>query len=303
MRLICLSDTHGMQDHFKVPDGDVLVHAGDFCSIGTEREVHKFAKWLGRQPHRWKIIVAGNHDRFFQQQPELARDYLEPDFIYLQDSGCEIEGIRFWGSPWQPWFMNWAFNLPRQGVALREKWNLIPIDTEVLITHCPPHGILDEVRPRMTGWGMPEEGSGRLGCEDLAIRLASVRPRLHVFGHIHDGYGFLQKNGTTYVNASICNEDYAPRNPVLMVDLEREGPPVILPTPPGTKAQKRARRRRSGGEGHAEEETREILSGPEFSQRHMKSMQQAQEGEAKPSEEVRKGLGLSAEEGCREELE
>ncbi|MDP2877638.1 MAG: metallophosphatase domain-containing protein [Holophaga sp.] len=180
MRLICLSDTHGEQDRFKVPDGDVLIHAGDFSGLGTEREVHKFAKWMKRMPHRWKIVIAGNHDRFFEKQPEMARAYLEPDVIYLQDSGCQIEGVHFWGSPWQPWFMDWAFNLPRKGEKLREKWNLIPMDTDVLITHGPPHGILDEVRPCMTAWGMAEEGSGPLGCEELAIRLAAARRQLHL---------------------------------------------------------------------------------------------------------------------------
>lgn len=115
MRLVCLSDTHGEQGRFMVPEGDVLIHAGDFSGLGTEREVHKFAKWLNGLPHRWKIVVAGNHDRFFEKQPEMARAYLEPDVIYLQDSGCEIEGLRFWGSPWQPWFMDWAFNLPQRG--------------------------------------------------------------------------------------------------------------------------------------------------------------------------------------------
>lgn len=242
MQIVCLSDTHGEQDRFKVPDGDVLIHAGDFGGLGTEREVHKFAKWLKRLPHPWKIFVAGNHDRFFQKQPEMARAYLEPDVIYLEDSGCEIEGLRFWGSPWQPWFMDWAFNLPRKGERLREKWNLIPKDTDVLITHSPPHGILDEVRPRMTAWGAMEEGSGHLGCEELAIRLAVVRPRLHVFGHIHDGAGFLQKDGTTFVNAAICDEDYEPLNPALVVDLS-EGLAGVTRSLPGKRQMRRLRRK------------------------------------------------------------
>lgn len=241
MRIVCLSDTHCEQHGFKVPDGDVLVHAGDFCSMGVEREVHKVAKWLKALPHRWKIVVAGNHDRFFEQQPEMARAYLEPDIIYLQDSGCEIEGLRFWGSPWQPWFYDWAFNLPRKGIKLREKWNLIPMDTDVLITHCPPYGILDEVRTRMTAWGPTEEGSGPLGCEELAIRLAAVRPRLHVFGHIHDSYGVLQRGDTTFVNASVCNEDYAPVNPVWTVDLEPGGQPVVSATLPGKRRRRKAK--------------------------------------------------------------
>jgi len=171
----------------------------------------------------------------------MARAYLEPDVIYLQDSGCEIEGLRFWGSPWQPWFMDWAFNLPRKGEKLRAKWNLIPMDTDVLITHGPPYGVLDEVRPRMTAWGPAEEGSGHLGCEELAIRLAAVRPRVHVFGHIHDGYGIHKQAGTTYVNASICTEEYRPTNPPIVIDLTRspeDGLKVklILPQAPALKS-------------------------------------------------------------------
>ncbi|MBP1627135.1 MAG: metallophosphoesterase [Holophagaceae bacterium] len=247
MRLVCLSDTHGEQDHFKVPDGDVLVHAGDFSNLGTEREVQQTAKWLARLPHRWKVVVAGNHDRCFEEAPELARTCLGPDILYLQDSGCEIGGLRFWGAPWQPWFCDWAFNLPRGGPGLREKWNLIPMDTDVLITHGPPHKVLDEVRPRMTPWGLPEEGSGPLGCEELAIRLTAVKPHLHIFGHIHDGYGFLEQGGTTYVNASVCDEDYHPVNPVWIVDLEPGGKPVVSATPPGKRKQRRAERK-----GHPE---------------------------------------------------
>lgn len=240
-----MSDTHGEQDRFKVPGGDVLVHAGDFSNMGTEREVQKATQWLARLPHQWKIVVAGNHDRFFEEEPELARAYLEPGIIYLQDSGCEIAGIRFWGSPWQPWFYNWAFNLPRKGAKLREKWSLIPLDTDVLITHGPPHGTLDAVQPRFTPLGMTQAGTGPLGCEELAIRLHVVQPRLHVFGHIHGGYGCREQNGTTFVNASVCDEDYHPVNPVWVVDLEPGTPPTVSAPLPGKRRCKRAQKGRT----------------------------------------------------------
>ena len=223
MRIVCLSDTHGHQNNFPVPDGDLLIHGGDFCQSGSEKEVERFASWLKRLPHRWKVVVAGNHDWLFQKQPELARTYLEPEAIYLQDSGCEIEGLSLWGAPWQPWFMDWAFNLPRKGLAIRKKWNLIPMTTDLLITHGPPFRILDEVRPRVGGWTLePQASTGPLGCEELAIRLRAVRPRLHVFGHIHDGYGVQEKDGTLYVNASICDEDYKPVNRAIVIDLDDE---------------------------------------------------------------------------------
>jgi predicted phosphodiesterase len=229
MRLVCLSDTHGLQNNFKVPEGDVLIHAGDCCNTGSERDVYQFANWLRSLPHRWKVVIAGNHDWFFQKQPERARAYLGPDVIYLQDSGCEIEGLTFWGSPWQPWFMDWAFNLPRKGAKLREKWNLIPFDTDILITHSPPYRILDQVKPRRTKWGQEEEpGSGPLGCEELAIRLQIVRPKLHVFGHIHDAYGHEEWNGTIYVNASICDEQYRPVNRAVIIDVNVNTSPKVF---------------------------------------------------------------------------
>ncbi|HOD33276.1 MAG TPA: metallophosphatase domain-containing protein [Holophaga sp.] len=244
MRIVCLSDTHGFHDQIQVPEGDLLIHAGDLTTTGSEEEVRTVAAWLDRLPHRWKLVIAGNHDRFFEWLPEYAPAYLPAGVIYLQDSGVEIEGLRFWGSPWQPWFCDWAFNLPRRGAKLREKWNLIPLDTDVLITHGPPHGILDEVRGRMTAWGPSEEGSGPLGCEELAIRLATVKPRLHVFGHIHDGFGFIKKENTTHVNASVCNEDYLPVNPVWVVDLKPDGQPLVRAMPPGKGKQRKIERKR-----------------------------------------------------------
>lgn len=220
MRIVCLSDTHGHHDRIHVPDGDVLIHSGDFCHRGLERDVLAFAAWLDRLPHKHKVVVAGNHDRFFEQKPELARTYLEPHVIYLQDSGCVIDGLTFWGAPWQPWFMDWAFNLPRKGAALREKWNKIPFKTDVLITHGPPHGILDQVRPPTDGWDSEASTMEPLGCEELRIRVLAIHPILHVFGHIHEGYGTLHLNDTTFVNASICSDEYRPIHAPVVVDLD-----------------------------------------------------------------------------------
>ncbi len=221
MRLVCIADTHGNHASVAIPAGDVIIHAGDFCSLGTEREVHKFARWLRRLPHPWKIVVAGNHDRFFEKQPEMARACLGPDVIYLGDSGCEIEGYKFWGSPWTPRFGRWAFGLTR-GEQIRKKWGLIPPNTEILITHGPPHGILDTVmsREHKTKWGSVfVDGTPPLGCSDLAARIESIRPRLHIFGHIHDGSGQLERDGVRYINASSCDELYRPINPAIVIDL------------------------------------------------------------------------------------
>lgn len=208
MEIVCLSDTHNLHRELRVPDGDVLIHAGDATGQGSFKEVAAFLRWMDALPHRHKILVAGNHDWLFQRDSDIARMILQdhPGITYLQDSGCEVEGLLIWGSPWQPWFMSWAFNLPRGGQAIREAWNRIPVATDVLVTHGPPHGVLDQV------------GQGEsLGCEELSIRLAAVKPRLHVFGHIHDGYGQAKRGQTTFVNASICDEDYRPVNPPIVV--------------------------------------------------------------------------------------
>jgi predicted phosphodiesterase len=219
MRIVCLSDTHSFHWDLAVPDGDVLVHAGDMTLQGTRAELERFAEWFVPLPHRHKVVIAGNHDWLFQREPELARRCLG-DVGYLQDSGLAIGGLRFWGSPWQPWFLSWAFNLPR-GRPLREKWSQIPEGTDVLITHGPPFGIHDRVAkvfPRVVSAVI---GQGEhVGCRDLLAAVTRLAPRLHVFGHIHEGYGSTRRGETLHVNASICDARYRPANPPHVVDLD-----------------------------------------------------------------------------------
>lgn len=214
MRLICTSDTHNAHKALRLPEGDVLIHAGDATGQGLTLEVEHFLAWFASQPHTHKILIAGNHDWLFQRHPEMATQLLAryPGITYLQDSGIEIEGIKFWGSPWQPEFCDWAFNLPRRGNCLREIWNKIPLDTDVLITHGPPYGVLDQVK-----------GGPHLGCEELKMRIATVRPRIHIYGHIHDSYGVAQSEFTTYVNPCNCDEQYRMRNQPIVLDLTPEG--------------------------------------------------------------------------------
>jgi predicted phosphohydrolase len=142
LRLVLISDTHNQHRNIRIPDGDVLIHAGDATGSGEFKEITSFLCWLDEQPHRHKILIAGNHDYCFERDHDISQMLLleHPGITYLQDSGCEIDGMTLWGSPWQPWFMNWAFNLPRRGDRIREMWNQIPINVDVLITHGPPHG-------------------------------------------------------------------------------------------------------------------------------------------------------------------
>ena len=206
MRIVFVSDTHGMHRQVDVPKGDVFVHCGDFTK-NFEHTLVDFRRWLDELPHAHKIVVAGNHDVAFERAPEFAISLLGDDVTYLQDSGITIGGVNIWGSPWQPAFNDWAFNLPR-GAALARMWNLIPDGTDVLITHGPPMTVLDEV-----------PGQGHLGCADLWKRVREVSPRVHAFGHIHEGSGMESRDGTRFVNASICDGLYRPRNPARVVDV------------------------------------------------------------------------------------
>jgi Icc-related predicted phosphoesterase len=207
IRLVCMSDLHHITHDFPVPDGDVLIIAGDVCGYGTRKELEIFDDFLSRQGHAYKLLIAGNHDWPYARLPLEEAKGLVKNAVYLQDTGVEICGLKFWGSPWQPWFLDWAFNLPR-GPQLAEIWAKIPDDIDVLITHTPPYGILDQLI------------SGKhVGCADLANALARVRPKLHVFGHIHEGYGCVERNGTIYVNASVRNFRYQLVNPPIVIDV------------------------------------------------------------------------------------
>lgn len=214
MRIVCISDTHTMHDQVGLPEGDVLVHAGDSCGAGSFPELRRFTEWLRELPHEHKVVVAGNHDWPFEREPQIARRLLDgvPGVRYLQDSGTTINGVTFWGSPWQPEFRGWAFNLPR-GKELANKWRRIPSTTDVLITHGPPAGIRDCI-------DAPLAEADHLGCVDLRKAVSRVRPQVHIFGHIHGGYGTETANGTRFVNAAICTEGYRPVNAPIVVDVE-----------------------------------------------------------------------------------
>jgi Icc-related predicted phosphoesterase len=198
---------HALTKGLVVPDGDVLVIAGDICLCGQRAELKRFNHFLAGLPHPHKVFIAGNHDwPLYHASPRQIRSLVN-QATYLQDSGITINGIKFRGSPWQPAFFNWAFNLPI-GKALADKWELIPEDTDVLITHGPPYQILDTL-----------VSGKQVGCVDLKQAVERLKPKVHIFGHIHEGYGRLEQDGTTYVNASVCKVNYQPINPPIVVDL------------------------------------------------------------------------------------
>lgn len=209
-RIVCLSDTHNCNEQIAVPDGDILIHAGDATNRGSIPEIIAFNNWFANLPHRYKIFVAGNHDWLFETNNSFARTLLNSKILYLQDSFVNIEGLKIYGSPWQPRFYDWAFNLMR-GAELAEKWKLIPNDTDILITHGPPHGILDEV-PRQL-W------IENTGCEELRKKVEQIRPKAHIFGHIHCGYGQKEEFGVKFINASNCDEEYNPTQPPIVFEI------------------------------------------------------------------------------------
>lgn len=190
MRIVAVADTHQFHDELVVPDGDLFIHAGDLCRGGTWKELRAAAAWICTLPHRRKIVVAGNHDWAFVRHRARAVEAFE-GATYLQDDAVTIDGLRIYGSPWQPEFHDWAFNLPR-GAPLAEKWAAIPHGLDVLVTHGPPAGVGD--RSSM--------GEARTGCEALRARVNVVRPRLHLFGHIHEDGGAWEIDGTWFVNCT-----------------------------------------------------------------------------------------------------
>ena len=214
VRVACLSDTHTLLRKIRVPDAELLIVAGDFCAHGKRGEAHNFADWIHGLPHQHKVIIAGNHDLCLQEDMGLGRRmFQEANEHYLMDREVTVLGLRIYGSPWQPAFHDWAFNLLRNGEALRTVWGRIPADLDILVTHGPPHGILDR----------NAEGEC-VGDEVLLAEVEKKAPRMHVFGHIHEGHGVTGWYGPTlFVNASICTRAYAPRNPVQVLDVPAGG--------------------------------------------------------------------------------
>jgi Icc-related predicted phosphoesterase len=223
MKIVLISDTHGKHSQIVVPEGDMIIHAGDICNSGKSmNEVNRFLDWYQSLSHKHKIMIAGNHDFPFEDDFLAGGDYVKTytngSVIYLDDSGVEIEGKKIWGSPVQPWFHSWAFNRYR-GKDIQQHWDLIPSDIEILITHGPPYGIGDLLIPKHRKIGQDPN----VGCEDLLntieSRLKSLK--LHVFGHIHSGYGIVKNlNPPMFINASVLDDDYQSVNKPIVIEYE-----------------------------------------------------------------------------------
>ena len=192
MKLVCLADTHNKHDQIVIPDGDVLIHAGDCTDGGSKQESKAFLEWFSLQKHKHKILVPGNHDFYFEKKPHLD---IVPDNIHvLIDKAISIDGIYFWDSPVTPGSGNWAFQKER-GNQIAKHWDLIPENTDVIISHTPPYGILDDLRNGI-----------KMGCEELTRKIKSTKPKIHLFGHIHHGAGSVKRNNIRFMNATVLDE-------------------------------------------------------------------------------------------------
>jgi len=218
-RVTLISDTH--QKHNLITNdligGDIIIHCGDIMTSGYHpTEIKHFLEWFNKLDYTHKIFIAGNHDRFFENEPEKLKEILSeyPDITYLEDDFIIIDDIKIYGTPWQPEFYSWAFNLKRDGVDIIEKWNNIPEDTDILITHGPPNSILDYVA----------QTRFHAGCNMLRKRIFEIKPKLTCFGHIHQGYGLQDIEGISFINASVLNEEYAYTNkPVDLIFTKEKG--------------------------------------------------------------------------------
>ena len=212
MRLVCISDTHGDHEAVSLPAGDVLIHAGDLSAHGRRDETLAFMRWLGSQPFEHILCIAGNHDQFMEADPESAQHFADlHDVTLLNDSGYTVGNTRFWGSPITPRFLDWSF-MRDPGEPIEKHWNMIPLDTDVLITHGPPYGIMDKVQ-------RPDGSEEKTGCPSLLDFVKRVSPAFHIFGHIHEGHGSFRQDGITYLNVSTMNHHYRITHAPVVVDL------------------------------------------------------------------------------------
>ncbi len=209
MKILFISDTHGgHQELINLPQADILIHSGDISKRGKDCEIEDFVEWLSSLDFQQKIFIAGNHDFYFEDKTiERVQEMLPQNIHYLCDSGIVIEGINIWGSPITPTFLNWAFNRDR-GSEIARYWRKIPQNTNILITHGPPFGILDQT---ISG--------SNVGCQDLLKRIEQTRPQYHLFGHIHEGYGVHETAHTTFINGCILNENYVIYNQPIVFDI------------------------------------------------------------------------------------
>ena len=247
MRIVTISDTHNKHKRLELPDGDLLIHSGDLSSYGYKNEIESILSFFRKQLPKYEkgiVFIAGNHDRSFD--PKYFREYEDHDLFvmheepekpmwlqnmlsdlgieetgieYLEDNSVTVDGVKIWGSPITPWFNGerWGFNKHR-GDEINKVWKEIPNDTDIIITHGPAFGQGDWI----------PETQEYVGCNDLRNHVLRVKPLLHVFGHIHSGYGTSYNQDTTFVNPSILNNNYEIIHKPIVIDLDKENKEIKI---------------------------------------------------------------------------
>jgi Icc-related predicted phosphoesterase len=209
-----MSDLHGYLP--ATPPCDLLLIAGDLAPfLGIEAQAGwlggTFKEWLDQVPAREVVAVAGNHDWIFERAPHLVPNLR---WRYLQDSGVELFGLKIYGTPWQPRFFDWAFNLDEP--ELEAKFNRIPDGTDIVVAHGPPFGFGD--------LAMRLSGGVHVGSPSLRNRLLAVKPRLCVFGHIHEGRGVYHEDGVEFANVSVVDQQYERAHAPMVFEIEPRPP-------------------------------------------------------------------------------
>jgi predicted phosphodiesterase len=211
MKITVISDTHLRHNELVMPPADVLIHCGDYSGRGTREELGAFNSWLRELPYKYKLINNGNHDKYSQIDEGIEDYYPAKDLLIngamLIDQEVAIEGKRFYFSPWTPEFFNWAW-MKKRGPQIKSMWDKIPEGLDVLVTHGPPFGILDK-----------NQNGENCGCEELLKAVQRVRPKFHLFGHIHESYGQVEIDGTTFINAANLNEHYKYTNKPVVFEI------------------------------------------------------------------------------------
>lgn len=215
MKITLISDLHGAQP--KLTGGDLLIVAGDLTARDEYEQYEEFFEWLKKQQYQKKIFISGNHDNQMMSQFDWG-----DDAEYLLDFGTEFEGLKIWGSPWTKSFMGMnpackAYTVKSDN-DLAKKWALIPADTDILITHSPPYGILDDTyKMKFSGYSKDTERAGSRSL--LTYVVDRIKPKIHVFGHIHESYGQVNKFDIKFVNAAIMTRGYEPKNEPINIEL------------------------------------------------------------------------------------
>jgi len=221
LKVVAISDVHCKWNKLKIPECDILISVGDYSFQGEKHVVRDYHHWLNEQDAGYIISIQGNHEKWVEKNFAEAKQIAEeecPGVHFMVEGLVEIEGIKIWGSAITPWFHNWAYNRYRGEDILRH-WSQIPEGIDILATHGPVYGILDEV---LSPCGDPYDPPRNVGCEMLLQEIKRVKPAIHLCGHIHSGYGQVHKDSTSYYNVSVCDEMYVASNPVTIIEYDKD---------------------------------------------------------------------------------